>query len=131
MAHTPPAVPPHDWIAVVENDVKRDREHPSWAAYVQSQSFAYSGNTNSIPGMKVHPSRMPKRPVTLICYCCGEKVSTVLHHNSCNATNWIITILTLGLFSFVFMPGCCDGKTNHTMHTCPKCGAYMGDSGYL
>ena len=71
---------------------------------------------------------MGNRPRTTICYTCGEKVQTQVEYNCCNAYNWVICIFT-GLCC-VFIPKLCDYGTNTAVHSCPNCGAYIGDNGH-
>ncbi|KAA8491468.1 hypothetical protein FVE85_2483 [Porphyridium purpureum] len=71
-------------------------------------------------------ARMGKHPQVTMCGACGEKVQTSVEYNSCNALNWGICIFT-GLCC-VFIPGLCNSGTNTALHSCPKCGAYIGES---
>ncbi|KAA8491469.1 hypothetical protein FVE85_8461 [Porphyridium purpureum] len=72
------------------------------------------------------PVKMSKHPQVTVCGACGEKVQTKVEYNSCNAINWGICIFT-GLCC-VFIPGLCNSGTNTALHTCPKCGAFVGES---
>ena len=72
--------------------------------------------------------KMGSRPQVMMCPTCGEKVQTQVEYNSCNAFNWVICIFT-GLCC-VFIPKLCDRGTNTATHSCPNCGAYIGDNGH-